>query len=74
MATISNPASPSNRLAEDPERIVPVYVWELPVRLVHWGLVIIAGGAHHHRFLHARSLSGCAWLARLGDGLDALYS
>jgi Ni/Fe-hydrogenase 1 B-type cytochrome subunit len=24
----------------DPERIVPVYVWELPVRIAHWGLVV----------------------------------
>ncbi len=40
MATATTPASPSESLAEDSERIVPVYVWELPVRLVHWGLVI----------------------------------
>ena len=57
MATRSNPASPSNRLAEDPERIVPVYVWELPVRLVHWGLVItlvvltITGSYMHDPYL-----------------------
>ena len=60
MATISNPAPPSNRLAEDPERIVPVYVWELPIRLVHWGLVItlvvltITGSYMHDPYLVAR--------------------
>jgi Ni/Fe-hydrogenase 1 B-type cytochrome subunit len=40
MATPSTSASTSGDLARDPGRIVPVYVWELPVRLAHWGLVI----------------------------------
>jgi Ni/Fe-hydrogenase 1 B-type cytochrome subunit len=40
MATVSEPASTPANLAQDPERIVPVYVWELPVRLAHWGLVV----------------------------------
>jgi Ni/Fe-hydrogenase 1 B-type cytochrome subunit len=39
MATTTTPACNSDRRALDPERTVPVYVWELPVRLAHWGLV-----------------------------------
>jgi Ni/Fe-hydrogenase 1 B-type cytochrome subunit len=60
MATISNPSSPFDRRAEDRERIVPVYVWQLPVRLVHWGLVIalvvltITGSYMHDPYLVAR--------------------
>jgi len=39
MAAPTTPACTPDELAHDPERIVPVYVWELPVRLAHWGLV-----------------------------------
>ena len=58
MATVTNPAS-SKRLAEDSERLVPVYVWQLPVRLVHWALVItlvvlsITGSYMHYPYLVA---------------------
>ncbi len=57
MATVIDPASPSNRLTEDSERLVPVYVWQLPVRLVHWALVItlvvltITGSYMHDPYL-----------------------
>jgi Ni/Fe-hydrogenase 1 B-type cytochrome subunit len=40
MASSTAPVSPSGNSKSDPERIVPVYVWELPVRIGHWGLVI----------------------------------
>ena len=40
MATPTNPASVSSAPPEDSACIMPVYVWELPVRLAHWGLVI----------------------------------
>jgi Ni/Fe-hydrogenase 1 B-type cytochrome subunit len=60
MATLINPAAPTGPLATDPERIVPVYVWELPVRLAHWGLVIalvvltITGSYMHDPYLVAQ--------------------
>ena len=50
------PPLPLDRVT-DPERIVPVYVWELPVRLAHWGLVIslvlltVTGTYMHSPFL-----------------------
>ena len=52
---------------------MPVYVWELPVRLAHWGLVIALvvltiTGSYMHILIWLRMA------ARLGDGLDALYS
>jgi Ni/Fe-hydrogenase 1 B-type cytochrome subunit len=59
MATVIKPASPSRSLERDPERIVPVYVWELPVRLAHWGLVIalivltITGSYMHYPYVVA---------------------
>jgi Ni/Fe-hydrogenase 1 B-type cytochrome subunit len=39
MAAPLTPTCTPEELAKDSERIVPVYVWELPVRLAHWGLV-----------------------------------
>jgi len=39
MATPVQPALSAAPCSPDPERLVPVYVWELPVRLAHWGLV-----------------------------------
>jgi Ni/Fe-hydrogenase 1 B-type cytochrome subunit len=57
MATTTTPASNSDRRALDPERIVPVYVWELPVRIAHWGLVLslvlltVTGTYMHSPFL-----------------------
>src|SRR5271170_103063 len=57
MAILINPAFSAGPLARDPERIVPVYVWELPVRLAHWGLVIalvvltITGSYMHDPYL-----------------------
>jgi Ni/Fe-hydrogenase 1 B-type cytochrome subunit len=59
MATPTTPACTSNGLSNDPERIVPVYVWELPVRMVHWGLVgslvllTVTGTYLHSPFLAA---------------------
>jgi Ni/Fe-hydrogenase 1 B-type cytochrome subunit len=59
MATLINPAAPAGYLARDPDRIVPVYAWELPVRLAHWGLVIalvvltITGSYMHDPYLVA---------------------
>lgn len=38
MATLANPV-PKKHLAAGEEHLVPVYVWELPVRLSHWGIV-----------------------------------
>jgi Ni/Fe-hydrogenase 1 B-type cytochrome subunit len=59
MATVVNPASSSGAMAADPGRIVPVYVWQMPVRLAHWGLVIalvvltITGSYMHDPYLVA---------------------
>lgn len=39
MATIVRPAPVRRHVAEGEEHVVPVYVWELPVRLAHWGMV-----------------------------------
>jgi Ni/Fe-hydrogenase 1 B-type cytochrome subunit len=39
MVSIPNPFGPRRHLAEGQEHLVPVYVWELPVRLSHWGIV-----------------------------------
>ncbi len=38
MATLVRPA-PKQHVAAGEEHLVPVYVWELPVRLSHWGIV-----------------------------------
>ena len=38
MATLVGPA-PKKHAAAGEEHLVPVYVWELPVRLSHWGIV-----------------------------------
>ncbi len=38
MATLVRPV-PKKHLAAGEEHLVPVYVWELPVRLSHWGIV-----------------------------------
>lgn len=40
MAALVDSASTSANRVSDSEALVPVYVWELPVRLAHWGLVI----------------------------------
>lgn len=39
MATVSAPVPPKKSAAAREEHLVPVYVWELPVRLSHWGIV-----------------------------------
>lgn len=39
MVSIPNPFVPRRHFAEGEEHLVPVYVWELPVRLSHWGIV-----------------------------------
>ena len=39
MGSIANPFVPRRHVAEGQEHLVPVYVWELPVRLSHWGIV-----------------------------------
>ncbi len=39
MAAIVRPAPPKKHAAVGEEHLVPVYVWELPVRLSHWGIV-----------------------------------
>ena len=39
MATLVRPAPPKKHVAAGEEHLVPVYVWELPVRLAHWGIV-----------------------------------
>ncbi len=39
MATIAPPAPSKKHAAAGQEHLVPVYVWELPVRLSHWGIV-----------------------------------
>lgn len=39
MATIVRPAPAKTHVAAAEEHLVPVYVWELPVRLSHWGIV-----------------------------------
>ncbi|HEX4006545.1 MAG TPA: Ni/Fe-hydrogenase, b-type cytochrome subunit [Acidobacteriaceae bacterium] len=39
MVSIANPFVPRRHVAEGQEHLVPVYVWELPVRLSHWGIV-----------------------------------
>jgi Ni/Fe-hydrogenase 1 B-type cytochrome subunit len=39
MVSIPNPFVPRRHMAEGQEHLVPVYVWELPVRLSHWGIV-----------------------------------
>jgi Ni/Fe-hydrogenase 1 B-type cytochrome subunit len=66
MATPITPSRTSDKLANDSERIVPVYVWELPVRIAHWGLVgslvllTITGTYMHSPFLAANGLR--AWV------------
>jgi Ni/Fe-hydrogenase 1 B-type cytochrome subunit len=66
MATQTNPLPASSTLVNDPERIVPVYVWELPVRLAHWGLVIslvlltVTGSYMHSPYLV--SVGSRAWV------------
>lgn len=60
MATLTNAPNPELRRAEKPE-IVPVYVWQLPVRLAHWTMVLsltvltVTGFYMHHPFLVATS-------------------
>jgi Ni/Fe-hydrogenase 1 B-type cytochrome subunit len=39
MVSIPNPFASRRHFAEGQEHLVPVYVWELPVRLSHWGIV-----------------------------------
>ncbi len=39
MATIVRPRPAKTHVAAAEEHLVPVYVWELPVRLSHWGIV-----------------------------------
>jgi Ni/Fe-hydrogenase 1 B-type cytochrome subunit len=39
MATLVRPTPVKKHVAADEEHLVPVYVWELPVRLSHWGIV-----------------------------------
>jgi Ni/Fe-hydrogenase 1 B-type cytochrome subunit len=66
MASITNSACSPDELANDPERIVPVYVWELPVRIAHWGLVgslvllTVTGTYMHSPFLTA--VGSRAWV------------
>jgi Ni/Fe-hydrogenase 1 B-type cytochrome subunit len=38
MATVTKPPNPVDRSADRPE-IVPLYVWEWPVRIFHWAVV-----------------------------------
>ena len=35
---------------------IAVYVWQYPLRLVHWGIVISIGVALVHRILHPQSV------------------
>ena len=59
MATPTTPACASDARALNSERIVSVYVWELPVRIAHWGLVLslvlltVTGAYMHSPFLVA---------------------
>ena len=59
MAIPTTSACTPDELVRDPERIVPVYVWELPVRMAHWGLVgslvllTVTGTYMHSPFLVA---------------------
>src|SRR6202167_1418516 len=39
MATLVRPAPPKKHVAAGEEHLVPVYVWELPARPSHWGIV-----------------------------------
>ena len=53
----SVPVPANNHAAANEEHLVPVYVWELPVRLSHWGIVAAVtvltwtGLYLHHPFL-----------------------
>lgn len=39
MAAVLTPPAEQHHAAAAEEHLVPVYVWELPVRLAHWGIV-----------------------------------
>jgi len=66
MASSITPVSASGNRASDPERIAPVYVWELPVRIAHWGLVVslvlltVTGTYMHSPYL--TSVGSRAWV------------
>ncbi|MHB1023816.1 MAG: Ni/Fe-hydrogenase, b-type cytochrome subunit [Acidobacteriaceae bacterium] len=65
MATLTNAPNPELSRAAKSE-VVPVYVWQLPVRLAHWTMVLsltvltVTGFYMHHPFLVATSPS--AWV------------
>jgi Ni/Fe-hydrogenase 1 B-type cytochrome subunit len=66
MASSTTPVSSPGSRTGDSERIVPVYVWELPVRIAHWGLVVslvlltVTGTYLHSPFLV--SVGSRAWV------------
>lgn len=59
MASPATPACTPDDLVKGSECMVPVYVWELPVRIAHWGLVVslvlltVTGTYMHSPFLTA---------------------
>src|ERR1700741_4080501 len=60
MATLTKPPQVETAVAADTE-IVPVYVWEWPVRIAHWMMVLslvvlsVTGFYMHHPFVVATS-------------------
>ena len=51
-----------------------VYVWQYPIRLFHWGLVISIGVLAVHRILHPRSIHRGSGEPAVSDGLVSLRS
>ena len=50
-------------------RMVAVYVWQYPLRLVHWGMVISIAVLSLHRLLHSRSVHHRPDQPAVPDGL-----